>query len=176
MLLYFGTYGKLKKEVSTGIDYCPTCGKFTGFYVGRSVKRWHICYIPIFTKTLDYFHMCGICEHGSSVSQTDYFTLKEMHKPFSKRKEQIKFFEQAAELAKTMPANDLSVQTIVTQLSAQYPICATPRLEAEYRRRIGMLLQIHGQKDPSSDQAAFPQPGAVQVQPEPPKPREMDTI
>lgn len=179
MLIYFGTRGALKKDISTGIDYCPNCGKFTGWYAGRNVKIWHICFIiPLMTKTLNFFHMCGVCQHGQTIERADYFQLKEMHKPFKKRSQQIKFFEKAAKLAETMPPGDMSVQTIVSQLSPEYPICATPRLETEYRRRLGVLLALRGLKDPnSSSLPTFPQPGVMAELPaQQNAPREMDTI
>ena len=175
MIIYYGTRGKLKKDVSAGIDYCPNCNYFMGWCVGRSLKIWHICYIPIFIKTLKFLFFCGKCSYGVEIERADFFQMKDMYQPFKNRRQQIQFFEKADAMAKTLPPGEQSVQTIVSQLSSEYPICATPKLEAEYRRRLAVLLEKHGL--PGQTPAAVSgAPAATATADAPPSPPQMDYL
>ena len=171
MFIVWGTREKLKKDISTGIDWCPVCKKFTGWYVGRHVKIKHVEYIPLKTDVLEYFMMCGICQHGPVIDQNSYFELKRMHEPFKKRKQQIQCFEKAAKMAESLEPNEVSVNTIMDALAAEYPIRSSQQLEGEYRRRIQALLLTHGI---GGDPNALMQP--AEPQPQPQQSAVMDTI
>ena len=140
--IYWGTRGKLKKDLSTGIDYCPNCGKYTGWFLGRSLKITHFEYIPLKTTTLAWFHMCGVCEHGKTLDEGQYNVLKQMYMPFSNKKQQIQCYEQAAAIAQTLPPEENSVNILMSRLAQTFPVSATYQLDAEYRRRCRRLLNI----------------------------------
>jgi hypothetical protein len=144
MYFVYGTREKLKKDVKMGLDYCPNCGKFTAWFAGRHRKYWHFDYIPLYIKTLNCFVMCGSCEHGREIDKQELAALKENYQPFKDKKQQIACYQEAEALAKTMMASDAAVDTMMQRLSEKYPIKATPFLEAEYRRRFGVMLQLYG--------------------------------
>ncbi|MCQ2408168.1 MAG: hypothetical protein MJ065_06525 [Oscillospiraceae bacterium] len=171
MFIVWGTREKLKKDISTGIDWCPVCKKFTGWYIGRHVKINHVEYIPLKTQVLEYFMMCGICQHGPIINPDIYSEFKQMFEPFKKRKQQIQCFEKAAKMAETMAPNEISVNTIMDALASEYPIRSSQQLEIEYRRRIQALLLTHGI---GGDPNALIQPKDPQLPPK--QPAVMDTI
>ena len=159
--IYWGTRGKLKKDLSTGIDYCPNCRKFTGWFLGRSLKIYHFEYIPLKSKTLSWFHMCGVCEHGKTIDEGQYNVLKQMYLPFCDKKKQIECYERAAALSQTLPPEENSVNILMSNLAQAYPVSATPQLDQEYRRRLRKLLNVPApeQTEPvrSTASAAMPE-------------------
>ena len=167
--IYWGTRGKLKKDLSTGIDYCPHCGKFTGWFLGRSLKIYHFEYIPLKSKTIAWFHMCGVCEHGKTLDEGQYNGLKQMYLPFSDKKKQIACYEQAAALAQTLPPEENSVNILMANLAQTYPVAATPQLDQEYRRRLRRLLNV-----PAAEQAEPVRAAAPAVMPDVPDPAAQD--
>lgn len=177
MYFCWGTMEKIKHDISAGIDFCPNCQQFTNSSVGRKLKIKHFNYIPLKTTVLDYFVMCRKCSCGKTISQNDYFELKRIHEPFKKKKLQMKCFEKAAQMAENMEATQISVNTIMDTLAAEYPIRTSPQLEGIYRRRVEMLLATHGKGgDP---QALMQQAAPPSAQPQTPrerKPAVMDEI
>ena len=170
MYIAWGTYEKLKNDLSTGIDWCPNCRKFTGWYIGRRVRIKHVEYIPLKTTVLERYEMCGKCNCGRNLTLDSYEALKRLHEPFKKRRQQIKCFEKAAAMAENSEISESAVNTIFEALAAEYPLRSTPQLESEYRRRIGALLTVHGrggspdalmQPAEPEPQTAAPQKSAV---------------
>lgn len=180
--IIWGTEEKLKKDQMIGIDWCPNCQKFTEQYIGRRVKVKHFEYIPLASDVLEHFLMCGTCHYGSTITKDQYEDISHIFQPFSKRKDQIKCFEKASKMVQTMTPNEMSVNTLMDTLSAEYPVKATPQLEGEYRRRFMRLLLVHGigGSPAALNQPQQPEPAqAPQVQQSSPQNRasvEMDSI
>lgn len=150
MFFVYGTREKLKKDVPLGMDYCPVCCKYTAHFAGRHRKIWHFDYIPLYMKTLEYVRFCGACEKGILIQKEEFEQRKLDCLPFKDKKQQITCYQEAEALARTMPYSEASVNTMMQQLSAKYPITATPFLESEYRRRFADMLQRFGiQQNPN---------------------------
>ena len=85
-------------------------------------------------------------------------------------------------MVQTMTPNEMSVNTLMGTLSAEYPVKATQQLEGEYRRRFMRLLLVHGigGSPAALNQPQQPEPAqAPQVQQSSPQNRasvEMDSI
>lgn len=179
--IYFGTQEKLKKDLMIGIDWCPNCQKFTEMYLGRRVKQKHLDFIPLSSDVLEHYMLCGTCNYGSTILKSSYEELEHMFQPFNKRKEQIKCFEKAAEMAKSMEPGEMSVNAMIDALAAEFPVRATQQLEGEYRRRFRRLLLVHGiggspERLMQPEQAAPAQAQQRQQTPPPRQSFEMDTI
>lgn len=182
--IIMGTQEKLKMDLMIGIDWCPNCQKFTETHIGRRVKVKHLNYIPLSSDVLEYFLLCSDCQYGSSLKKDQYDNIAHIFQPFSKRRDQIKCFQKAAEMAANLEPNQVSVHSLMTALSKEFPVSATPQLDGEYRRRFMRLLLVHGK---GGSPAALNQPlqtAPLQVpqapqNPNPPQakaPVEMDTI
>ena len=174
--IYWGTQEKLRQDDMIGIEWCPNCQKFTERYLARRVKVKHIEFIPLASDVLDYYMMCGSCNYGSSVSRDSYEEIKHVFAPFNKRKEQIRCFRKAAEMAENMENNELSVNAIMDALAAEFPIRATQQLEGEYRRRIRTLLAVHGRGGSPEALRQPAEPPQQQQAPQQRKPAVMDEI
>lgn len=166
--IYWGTQEKLKKDLMIGVDWCPNCQKFTESYIGRRVKVKHFEYIPLATDVLEHYLLCGTCHYGASITKNHYEEISHMFQPFSKRRDQLKCFQKATTMVANMEPTDFSVNTLMNTLSAEFPVCATPQLDCEYRRRFMKLLLVHGR---GGSPAALMQPQQPQQPPAPQAPQ-----
>ena len=177
--IYWGTRGKLKKDLPTGLNYCSNCRRFTAWFIGRNQKVTHFEYIPLSTKTVGYFYMCGKCQCGKELTEPQYHAMKTMYLPFCNKKAQIQCYEKANAMAQTMPKDESSVNAIMTALSAEFPVSATPQLDAEYRRRIRKMLGIEEPEAPQAASFSRGIPGVMEDAPEIPQqtaPAEMPSV
>ena len=99
--IYWGTRIKLKKDLPIGIQYCPTCKKFTAWFLGRSRKIWHFNYIPLYAQTQHHFLICGICECGETLTEALYIQMRSEYQSFKDKKQQIACYKKAEALART---------------------------------------------------------------------------
>ena len=144
MFLYQGVREKIKEDLSIGMDYCPNCRIFTRFFLGRHLRVEHLNYIPIKTWVLDYAEFCDKCKCGRTLTQAAYNEKLHVYTTFSNKKQQKQCYEKALSLATGKPATEETAAEILDTLGVEFPLKASPQLEEHYRRRVDMLLALHG--------------------------------
>ena len=144
MFLYQGVREKIKEDLSIGMDYCPNCRIFTRFFLGRHLRIEHLNYIPLKTWVLDHAEFCDKCKCGRTLSQDAYNARTEILAPFANKKQQKQCYEKMLSLATSKPADEETAAQILDALGAEFPVKASPQLEEIFRRRVDMLLALHG--------------------------------
>lgn len=137
--MIYGWGERIWKSIALGMMYCPNCC-ITMHYLARRVFRIHICFIPVFWYTKNYYVVCDKCSRGMEITQDVFKNLKQIHKPFCNKKQLIECFNYIVDLSNNMIYDNSSIEYILDRLKERFPI-NDPILENQYRSLIESVFK-----------------------------------
>ncbi len=137
----YGWGDTISKKKMMGYGFCPQCGDFEPYYIGRVVFRVHIDYIPLVWIPKKRCIACKNCKTYREISKEDYKRYKQAYKPMNKSMSKKCYKEICRLCDEIREYSPQNVDTIMNSISALYPINDNEILSQHYSTLVAQKLQ-----------------------------------